>query len=532
MSFFQEKEMYKKIIILILIMFFNCRVYGGSIKTAKFYSKALKKEVEVAEGEMLVKFKSGVNRNKVSALAVSRKCSVLKELKMPGIYKIKVPQDKTIEEMIEIYKADPEVEYAEPNYIRRAFLPNDTNFNLQWGLHNTGQPVGSPPGAGTVDIDIDAPDAWTIETGGSEIIIAILDSGVDIDHPDLVDNLMDNDPSTDDDYGHGTHVAGIAAGKGNNGTGITGVCWDCNIMSIKVIDQNGEGTSADIIDGIKDAANDEADVINLSLGGAGGGEAEQAAVDYAFSRGCVIVASMGNVDAQQINYPAACNNVIAVGAINKFGVRCSTTDWGTPEEPTMGSTYGSYIDLVAPGDDIYSCTYDGDYGYMSGTSMACPFVAGACALLLSWDNNKTPSEIMQILGETAVDVTTGKASEGWDIYTGSGTINVHEALIKISEDFAKVNKVKIGNNFFNPTTGGSSRIWYYVKGTAGVTIKVYNLMGEELITLLDNVSTSPGRYSIDWLGVNMLGQYVGSGMYFVKMKVGSEVSVGRVMVIK
>lgn len=527
--------MIKKIIISIIVILSSVNVYGSSFKVSKYYSNTTKRTYDVAEGEILVKFRAHTDAKKISAFVLSRKSSILEKLLVPEVYKIKVPAGQTMEETIEEYRNNPDVEYAEPNYIRQAFIiPDDARFGEQWGLENTGQ------AGGTVGKDIDAVDAWEKEQGEPEIIIAVLDTGVDLDHPDLKDNIfltgrdfVNNDfiaeDDNDEEHGHGTHVAGIAAGKGDNGIGITGVCWNCLILPVKVLDKNGNGSDSDIANGIDWAAQNGAKVLNMSFGGPGFSETIESAVNYAYDYGCVLVAAMGNYDVYtDTNYPAGFPNVIAVGAINNKGMRCTTADWGSP----YGSTYSNNIDVVAPGDNILSCLNNGDYGYMRGTSMATPFVAGACALLWSWNTDLTNAEIRQIIGETAVDVTTGTASVGWDMYTGSGCVNVYAAIISVSEGVPHENFVKVGNNRFDPTSGGEAVVYCSVAVTANITVKVYNMLGEEVIALVNNVNYSPGKYSFNWAGVNNLSEPVASGIYFVKMNIGSEVSVARVLVVK
>jgi len=216
-------------------------------------------------------------------------------------------------------------------------------------------------------------------------------------------------------------------------------------------------------------------------------------------------------------YPAGFDNVIAVGAIDITGSRAGF------------SNYGAHIDVVAPGQDIYSCYNNGDYGYQTGTSMATPFVAGLCALLLSRNGELTNVEIMRIVGETADDI----ASVGWDIYTGSGTINVYSALSAVTAGLPSQNLAKIGNNCFNPTESGDNAIIYYeVSAPAPVTVTIYNMLGEEITTLIDNEDRDPGRYSVDWTGRNALSQVVASGMYFINVRIGNEVKKNRVMVVK
>jgi len=500
--------------IAVVLVFLACdTAFAAPLRQiTKHHDKSLGKELDVVSGEILVKFKPRTTSRNISAFNRLNNCRVLKRIDAIDVYKIEIPQDRTMDEILATYNSNPAVEYAEPIYLRNAFLaPNDPDFSKQWGLNSLS------------DVDIDAPEGWDVETGKSGVIIAIVDSGVDLDHPDLLGKMtpgydfVNDDNLADDDFGHGTHVAGIAAAKTNNGVGIAGVSWDSRIMPVKVLNSGGVGDTGDVAEGITYAADNGAKVINLSLGGEGYDQAEKDAIDYAYDKGCVICAAMGNANSSNVMYPAGFDNVIAVGAIDITGSRAGF------------SNYGAHIDVVAPGQDIYSCYNNGDYGYQTGTSMATPFVAGLCALLLSRNGELTNVEIMRIVGETADDI----ASVGWDIYTGSGTIIVYSALSAVTAGLPSQNLAKIGNNCFNPTESGDNAIIYYeVSAPAPVTVTIYNMLGEEITTLIDNEDRDPGRYSVDWTGRNALSQVVASGMYFINVRIGNEVKKNRVMVVK
>jgi len=301
------------------------------------------------------------------------------------------------------YNNDPNVEYAELNYIG-TFLtvesktysgnfPNDPHFDQQWGLHNTGQ------SGGTIDADINAPEAWEIETGDHDVIIAIVDSGVDYTHNDLADNIWNNeneipDNGIDDDnngfiddirgwdfesndsdpmdtnLGHGTHCAGIAGAIGNNGIGIAGVCWNCSIMAVRIGDDHGPGENA-AARGIVYAADNGADVISMSWGYSVYRNLISDAIEYAYAKGVVLVAAAGNEGNTKKFFPAGHEYVIAVAATDDN------------DEKAIFSTYGEWVDVAAPGIDILSLKSWDTYINSSGTSMACPYVAGLSGLLLS-----------------------------------------------------------------------------------------------------------------------------------------------------
>lgn len=315
-----------------------------------------------------------------------------------------------------------------------AVYPNDAFFDQQWWMNNDGSLLGS-----VADADIDAPEAWDIETGivADPVTIAIIDSGVN-PHPEISSRLVpgintaDPNPSgTSDDCSitHGTHVAGIAAAGGNNNIGVAGVCWGCNIMPVDVlVDALGgcSGYVTDLAEGIVWAADHGADVINMSLQYCGLSTSEQnllaGAVNYAHDTGVVLVAATGNnlqCGAGQIAWPARLDHVIAVGGITKAGVVAvnhETANWT--------SNWGDEIDLVAPGDAILSLQGTNGYQTISGTSMATPHVSGIAALVLSHKPELTDTQVEQLLIDTAVDI----GDPGWDNMSGHGLANAFGAL--------------------------------------------------------------------------------------------------------
>ncbi|GAH47056.1 unnamed protein product, partial [marine sediment metagenome] len=237
---------------------------------------------------------------------------------------------------------------------------------------------------GTSGADIDAPEAWDVETGSEDVVIAIVDTGVDYTHPDLADNiwvnddeisgndidddsngyiddvngydLADNDSDPLDRMDHGTHCAGIAAAVGNNEIGIAGVSWNCKIMPVKVFTDEGRTPVYLWSEGIKYAADNGADVLSMSIGGHGMADVLQDGIDYAYGKGCVLVAAAGNDGGSRSLYPAFFDNVISVAAINQNNGRCTKQDWDPDNHYPLiqGSTWGDEVDVAAPGNLVYS----------------------------------------------------------------------------------------------------------------------------------------------------------------------------------
>ncbi|MCB0163934.1 MAG: peptidase S8 [Anaerolineae bacterium] len=270
--------------------------------------------------------------------------------------------------------------------------------------------------------------AWDDCSHGEGVIVAVVDTGVDLDHPDLQANLISGrsfvsgTSSPDDDEGHGTHVAGIVAGVSNNG-GIIGVAPNTSLMPVKVLDDQGSGWTYDIAAGVEWAVDNGANVINMSLGSVDDSSTLQAAVDYATNQGALLVAAGGNCgDAfyflsgcdyqDQPLYPAAYANVLAVASTN------------SSDNQSSFSNEGSYIEVAAPGSSIYSTYPSGAYATMSGTSMASPHVAGLAALIWSQNSDWTNQEVRAQIRNTAQDL----GSSGWDSQFGYGRIDAEAAL--------------------------------------------------------------------------------------------------------
>ena len=320
-------------------------------------------------------------------------------------------------------------------------VPNDELYPNQWDHNNQRQAIQYGTGnlVGSVDCDIDTGEdndgyrAWDITTGNSDIIIAILDTGVDLDHPDLIDNIVpgynfiNEDLPPDDVFDHGTPCAGIAAATMNNDIGIAGICAECSIMSVKVLSDQGSGDWAVIADGVVWASDNGADVISLSLGGSGYQEYFDDAINYVVANGSVAIAASGNINTEMDFYPASYEQCIAVGAMSPCCERKQGVN-SCDAEPGWGSTYGDQIDFLAPGVRIFSTKPDGRYWTdFNGTSSACPHVAGIAGLMLSLNPNLTPEIIRDILRQSADDIF----DEGYDIETGYGRVNAYEALMLI-----------------------------------------------------------------------------------------------------
>jgi len=356
---------------------------------------------ELVPGEVLVKFKSDVSPISVQAALSAQDVRAVGEVAALGVQRLTVPKGQELA-IVAALRHHPLVEYAEPNYIIHAILtPNDPSFPSQWGLTKIG-----------------APQAWDVTTGSSDLTIAIVDSGIDLDHPDLGGKIIlgydyvNGDWHPDDDYGHGTHVAGIAAARTNNSTGVAGVSWGAWLMALKVLNAEGTGTYADVASAVTYAADHGAKIINLSLGGDYDSQTLHDAVIYAHNAGCVLAAATGNDGGSVVMYPAKYAEALAVAAT------------GSTDQRAWFSNYGPEADVAAPGVGIYSTYFGGGYTSMDGTSMAAPHVAGLVALIWSEYPGYTNDQVEGRIEMTALDL----GAPGWDPYYGHGRIDAQAAL--------------------------------------------------------------------------------------------------------
>ncbi|QXE92616.1 S8 family serine peptidase [Geomonas subterranea] len=402
----------------LLIIFLSCTVAHGGFDSKSAPgnrkgdgryslldpSKPKAQHPKYKSDELLVKFKAGTSGQNSKSVHGRRGGTVVREFPRLRLHHVKLKKGMSVEEALKQYRGEPEVEYAEPNFLYSVLQqPNDPRFMEQWALRNTGQ-TGGTPGA-----DINATAAWDLATGSSDVVVAIIDTGIDHTHADLSANVwtgggldvVNQDSSPFDDHGHGTHVAGIIGARGNNGLGVAGLNWNVKLTACKFLGANGAGDTAgavqclEHIKALKDAG---ANIVatNNSWGGGAYSQALYDAIDA--QRDILFVAAAGN-DSTDIDstpsYPARYDlpNVIAVAA----------TDHNDGE--AYFSNYGSHsVHVGAPGVDILSTlpavntwNISGGYGTLSGTSMAAPHVSGLAALLKAQQPARDWREIRNLI---------------------------------------------------------------------------------------------------------------------------------------
>lgn len=345
------------------------------------------------------------------------------ELNNVGINMGGFSPDEDFLEGLEYYEPDyrvsipTEINSTQINEIKPYITtPNDPYFASQWGLTK-----------------IDADDAWDKTVGSTGVTIAIIDTGIDGTHADLsgkvlagynyVSSVAISANTDSDDQGHGTTVGGVAAAITNNSTGVSGTDWNARLMPVKVLDSTGYGYSSDVALGIRYAADNGADVINMSLGSSSSSSLISSAVDYAYAAGVVMVAASGNENTTPISYPARYTKVLAIGATNSSDARCTNADWGWP----YGSNYGSDLDVVAPGNSIYGPKDGGGYRSVGGTSLATPFAAGLSALILAYSSSLSVDNVYSAIKDHA-DKVAGMGGSNFHNEYGYGRINANNSL--------------------------------------------------------------------------------------------------------
>jgi len=378
------------------------------------------------------------------------------------IFLLKLAPDANIADAVSAIELSPEVDWAEPDYLAYPAaetlidnVPNDPFYSFQWGLPR-----------------VQAPSAWDITTGLPTVTIAIIDSGIDFGHEDLsgqvwvnpgeiasngldddnngfIDDINgwdfvaeDNNPL--DDNGHGTQVAGVVAAATNNTTGIAGICWNCRIMPIKVMQVSGAANYSDIAQGVLYAARKGARVINLSLGGYSDSIALHAAIQEASNTyGAVVVAGAGNDNTIAPFYPAAYSEVLAVAGTTSMDMKAAN------------SNYGKWVDISAPGENIYTTFSGGGYGAVNGTSYAAPLVAGVAGLLRSKHPNWSHSLIELQLRHTTdpIDIL----NPDYEGFLGSGRVNAYAAVTTEPQAILSISGTSVnGDPAGRPDPGSTS----------------------------------------------------------------------------
>ena len=485
---------------------------------------------EAVPQRILVKYKSKANSANIHALRANLNAKQVKELKVTGARVLEIPGKDihSLKAAIKKLRNSPFVEYAEPDYIVSIDgQPDDPQFSSLWGMHNTGQTGGTP------DVDIDAPEAWDITTGGGTGVVMVIDTGIDYTHQDLAPNIWTNpgeipgngidddgngyiddihgintitgsgDPMDDKD--HGTHVSGTIGAAGNDGVGVTGVNWNTQMIGCKFLNSNGNGSLSDAVECIEyavllhDTYGVDIRVTNNSWGGGGYSETLYNAINASHNAGMLFVAAAGNSyndnDALP-TYPTSYDlpNIISVAATDHNDNKAGFSNFGVMS-----------VDLAAPGVSILSTVPGSGYSYKNGTSMASPHVAGAA--MLAWTQFPTFShlEIKSTL-ESTVDPVPGLNGK---VATG-GRLNLYGAVTCDSSNYVLSNTMV--DNFEAILTQSQLITARFAENCTNapvaVTMQASFDNGDSSLSLRDDgvapdVVSDDGIYTADWVPGNM-----------------------------
>lgn len=428
------------------------------------------------------------------------------EVGLNRIYEVKYKSSLPIENVIEELLQRPDVAYAEPSFVYHSFSYNDPDFIA---------------GKQSYLEQVKAPEAWTLQSNANGAVIAIIDSGSDLQHQDLADNIYvnskdpingidddqdgyvdnywgwdfvgttaskiveDNNPDIPaDSLDHGVHVSGLASAVSNNQTGICSIAGNAKLMLIKAGADNNSSAIYKGYEGIIYAADHGAKIINCSWGGPGGGAYGQDVINYAVSKGCLVVVAAGNSKTNEPIFPAAYAGAFAVANVN------------SNDEKSTTSSYGYHVAIAAPGTGIYSTLNNNAFGYKSGTSMAAPLVSSAAALLLAKNPSLSGLQIGEILRLSADDIYSNGLNALYQNQLGSGRLNVYNALKMSNSPSIRYQKIEINDSSNGALAAGDTVSYYF-----------------ELKNLLASTSNMEVKLSSDNPNVKVLNASVNAGAF-------------------
>jgi thermitase len=416
------------------------------------------------KGHILVQPRAGLSDVEFDKALATQGGKAIGRLGNLDIYVVSLPPTASEQAVASALSHHPNVKFAEVDrLVAPAFTPNDAYYGSEWHLQT-----------------INAPIAWNTSVG-SGVVVAILDSGIDPTHPDLVGQLVpgwnfyDNNSNTADVYGHGTLVAGVVAALGNNGIGVAGVAWGAKLMPVRVTDTSGIGTLSAFANGLTYAADHGARIANLSFP-VQSSSSTQAAAQYFVNKGGVVFNSAGNYATLDSTQPSS--SLVSVSATGNTDILAS---W---------SSYGPYVDVSAPGVGIWTTSLGGGYSAVSGTSFSSPLSAGVAALMMSVNRSLAPSQIVSLLESSAVDL----GSAGYDYDYGYGRVNAAAAVIAAAQ--AQAADVQPPSVAITSPTGGT------VSGIVPINVTASDNVGVTRVDLLVSgtllASDISAPYAFSW----------------------------------
>ncbi|GGB42817.1 S8 family serine peptidase [Fictibacillus barbaricus] len=454
-----------------------------NIQTEEF-KKLLKKEEHISN-ELLLTFKEVPSHDELAKLKKEFQITKVENLGLPKLYNVTFETGTSLVTKAGELLQRTNIVKAEPNFeFKTTYTSSEPFFQNQWYL--------------TV---LNAEQAWDQTRGENHVVVAVLDGGVQVSHPDLKGKMVKpydavTKKTTFPADNHATHVAGVIAASFNK-IGIAGIAPSVKIMPVNVFTGDTANT-ADVIRGIVYAADSGADVINFSMGGYGDNYPLKSAVNYARSKGVIIIAASGNDDTDERSFPASYPGVLSISATDK------------EDEVTWFTNFGEYIDFAAPGEDIFSTAANSGYMYMDGTSMATPVVSGTAALMLSKNPLLTENELRDLLIKSSVDL----GDPGWDIYYGYGRIDMNKA---VSLTPRAIDKLSVPANFYMKGNN-TLPISFVPYSKALVSAYIVDAKGNMVKSFVSNKQGTGTAMSFNWNGMDSKGHYVSSGDYRLVVK--------------
>jgi len=422
-----------------------------------------------APGRLLAQPRLGASANGVGQALAKSGARLEKTLDRINVHVLQVPEP-AMDQVVAMLQASGLFTFIERDHVRSstAVTPTDPYFSSEWHL-----------------AAIKAPDAWGITTGIASVVIGVIDSGADWDHPDLAPNLvtghnfLTGTSTTQDNAGHGTSVSGSAATASNNGLGVAGVSWGNKIMPLQVLDATTPAYDSAIANAITYAADHGVRIISISLAGTSPSSTLQTAIDYAWNKGTVTFAAAGNGSSSTPNYPAAGNNVVAVSASDVNGTFASF------------SNYGTWIDVAAPGNNILTTKLGGSYSAWYGTSFSTPIAAAVGALVLSVKPGLSASALVSLLEKNADDLGT----PGFDQYFGYGQVNAYKAVMAAGTATTDTTLPTVSIN--SPGNGATVSGTISVQGSAADNVGVTSIQFSVDGVVVASAASSPFSFSLN-----------------------------------
>lgn len=482
-------------------------------------------------GELIVGFHGGTSPAAEATLHARLGATVVRHAPASPMTLVRFAPSVPLEAREAEYLADPSVEFVDRNWLGQGgFMPNDTWYGDQWQHDNLGQ------FGGTAGADIESEAGWDLVPGSSSVVVAVLDTGIDSDHPEFAGRIVagwdfvNGDADPEDDNGHGTLVTGLLAANADNAFGVAGVDPVCLIMPIKILAANNMGTTFNLISGIDFARTNAVDVLSMSLINYPLSTGVNQALTAARQSGAILVACAGNggLGDADVSAPGSSTQTISIGATNNLDERASYS--GT----------GQSLDYVAPGDGVVTVLYDtavDDYGFFAGCSAATPVAAGIVSLLKSLDPTLVTRHVRTLLTAGAEDLVGNAAEDtaGWDEYMGHGRVNLRATIQAYLDAVAAPEAAAPAGGLDlavrpNPSPG-AVLVSFRLPAAGRTEAWVHDVAGRRVRELVRGVRPA-GHAQIAWDGRDESGVPAAAGVYFVRVTAHGQAGMRKVVLTR